>query len=236
MKRYIKANTALSQGAYLLSRQGDIIPVNIHVPSTTYRDRGRNHLCPTDAEFLCEQGKISFEEALIICKVCLVEFLSTELNYDNNDEITIMDMSKFNSYAELRYAPTLRKYLMNYSDKIGNVYTEGEEDIFESLNAKWYPWLQNNFVKVSVFNNVVEFRISSNDNFDWNRVIIDDCILKYDPSTRSSTKYTIVRESNKGYKAYFINATIDEILENDDVVLASKTLQRKVVAGELKYL
>lgn len=236
MKRYVTANTTLSQGAYLLSRQGEIIPVNIHVPSTTYRDRGRIHLCPTDAEFLYRRGKISLEEALIICKICLVEFLTVDENLSDNDTISIMDMSKFNSYAELRYAPTLRKYLMNYSDKIGNVYTEGEEDIFESLNATWYPWLQNNFVKVSVFNNVVEFRISSNDNFDWNNIIIDDCILRFDPSIRSSTKYTIVRESNKGYKAYFINATIDDILENDNVVLASKLLQRKVVAGELKYI
>ena len=235
MKRYIKANTTLSQGAYLLSRQGDLIPVNLHVPSTTYRDRGLSHLSPTDAEFLCEQGKITFLEAIIICKVCLVEFLTTVLDYGSDDEISVMDMSKFNSYAELRYAPTLRKYLINYTAVVGDVYTEDEEDIFEHLNARWYPWLQNNFVKVSIFGDVVEFRISSNDDFDWNRVIIDDCILKYDPSTRSTTKYSILRESVKGYKAYFINATIDDILEEDDIVLSSTLLQRKVVAGKVKY-
>lgn len=235
MKRYIRSNTTLSQGAYLLTRDGDIIETEMHVPSTTFVGRGIEHLVPTDAQFLLNQGKISDEDAKAILDFCLVEYLRDEKHQDEEYTVSVMDVAAFNSYAEMRYASELRRYLMTYANKFRNKLSSREHQLFVENNRKWYPWLQNNFVKVSVFKNTVEFRISSEDMFDWNGVIIDNGILEHDFGD-SSTLYTVVRESSKGYKAYFLNATLDDILEQDDIVLSSTLLDRRVVKGELVYV
>ena len=97
------------------------------------------------------------------------------------------------------------------------------------------PYLKDNFCKISVFGNAVEFRISS-DDYDWNDVIIDDVILKYDRGNPYTTRYTIMKESDKGYQEYFSNATLEDILQNDKAVLSSQMLDRKVINKRLKYV
>ena len=92
----------------------------------------------------------------------------------------------------------------------------------------------NEFVKVSEFGKTIEFRISSNDDFDWNKVIIDDVLLK-NSKVYDTFNINIVRESDKGYKAYFLNASLADILNNDNIVLSSTYLNRKIVNGELEY-
>ena len=87
----------------------------------------------------------------------------------------------------------------------------------------------------SVFGNAVEFRISR-DDYDWNKVIIDDVILKYDSGKPYTTRYTIMKESDNGYQEYFSNATLEDILENDGAVLSSELLDRKVINKRLKYV
>lgn len=240
MKRYINSTTKnltnnLTQGAYLLTRTGEIFETVLHVPSTTYISRGIEHLCPTDAEFLLNNGKISEDEAELVLKYCLVEYLTTEFRKDTTYIMSIFDVTSFTSYADLRYAPILRKKVLMYPGKFKNFVTETEANAFARLNRKWYNWLKNNFVKMSVFRNVIEFRICSEDNYDWNEVIINYGILGISNSNNPATRYTIVRESSKGYKAYFINATLDEVLENDNVILSSILMRRYVVGGNLTY-
>lgn len=236
MKRYIRSNTRLSQGAYLLGRDGRMVETQMHVPSTTFVGRGILHLVPTDAQFLLDHNKISEDDARVILDYCLVEYLTDEKHHDSNYRASVMDITSFNSYAEMRYAPTLRSILLSYSNKFMNMLSLEDQQRFADIDNEWYSWLQNNFVKVSVFRNTVEFRISSEGGFDWNSVIIDHGILANDSSTRSTTRYTIVRESSKGYKAYFLNATVDDILENDDAVLASTVFDRRIANGELIYV
>ena len=227
MKRYIKANTSLNTGSYLLAQNGDMISVQMHVPSTTYQSRGIEHLCPTDAEFLMSQDLLSEEEALVVYYYCLYEYLGRQ-------EATLVDKMKFNSYAELKYAPTLSKLIM--SSASCPVSLEELDECFLDIDDEFYQYCKDNFVKVSVMNNSVEFRISSDTGFNWNKVIIDKCILRYDTTTNSTTRYTIVRESSKGYKAYFIGATLKEILENDSVVLSSTMYSRKMIDGRIHYV
>ena len=235
MKRYIAATTNLTQGAYLLSRTGSIEPTVLHVPSTTYVYRGLLHLCTTDAEFLLDNGKISLEEAETILKYCLVEYLTDELGKDSSYRMSIMDTTKFTNYADLKYAPKLRAMFMKLLG-FQNELTDEEQREFEALDDTWYEWLQNQFVKVSVIGNTVEFRISSNDGFDWNEVIIDYAILNTNLGQNPRVRYNILRESEKGYRHYFVNATLDEILENDSAILSSTYLDRKVIAGAIRYV
>lgn len=235
MKKYIDNKITLKQGAYLLTRDGEFIETILHVPSTTYIGRGIEHLCPTDAEFLLNNDRISDSAAEVILKYCLVEYLTNELHRDSDYVLSVFDITSFTSYADLRYAPTLRRMVMSYPGKFQNYLSVEDQRKFDRLNTTWYTWLKNNFVKVSVFRDVIEFRINSEDGFDWNAVIIDDGILGISNSANPKTRYTIVRESSKGYKAYFINATLDEVLENDNAVLSSTYLRRYVVAGELCY-
>lgn len=237
MKKYIKSNVSVKQGSYVLDRRGNLFDIQMHVPSTTYLSRGIVHLCPTDADFLFSQGELSEDEAMAICLYCYAEFLEDELGLTENEVIPLTAPSQFNSYAELRYAPDVRILFFKFNGtKLSDVYSQlSNLPDFNQLNEKWYKFLQNQFVKVSIFNNQVEFRISSEDGYDWNKVIIDKFILRYD-STRSSTRYSILRESSKGYKAYFMNATVDDILENDKVVLATELLDRRVVNGRIRYV
>ena len=235
MKRYITSASETEYGTWLLDRDGNMEPTILHVPSTTYVGRGLMHLAPTDAEFLFRHDKISASDAELIIKECLVEFLTTQCNMDDTDIVSTVDMANFNNYAELRYCPTFRNKFMIYSGTVGSIITDEDDIRFGELQRKWYPWLQNNFVKVSKVGRTVEFRISSIDKFDWNKVIIDDAILgttfKDDPSLR----YTIVRETREGYKAYFVDVPLNDILEQDDTVLASEYLERKIVLGQIKY-
>lgn len=224
--------TATQYGTWLLSRRGDLIPVTLHVPSTTWVSRGLEYLAPTDGEFLYTQGKIT-EEGLT--SIVLTNFLYY-LNDNDITEYSITDVTAFSSYAELKYAPTARQIMMRLiggtAASVKNMLLELTS--FSALNQKWYPFLQNNYVKVSKFNNSLEFRISS-DGFDWNEAIIDDVLLneKYD---FSKCRITIVKETAAGYKPFFQNATLNDILANDTAVMASEELlERKVIDGKLTY-
>ena len=236
MYRVIKASKVSTEyGTWLLNRNGELEPTQMHVPSTTYLSRGLNHLAPTDAEFLYKHGKISLEDAELITKVCLVEFLTVEKDLNDDDRVGMTDMTMFNDYAELRYCPSFRNKFMMLITTVGNIITEEDDVRFAELNSKWYPWLQNNFVKVSKFGDVVEFRINSEDGYDWNKVIIDDGILKSGFADDPDIHYNILRESSKGYKAYFTDASLSDILDNDKVVLSSTLLRRKIVNGKVQY-
>lgn len=235
MKRYISATTNLAQGAYLLSRTGRIEPTILHVPSTTYLSRGIKHLCPTDAEFLLNHGKISEEDAETILKYCVVEYMTNELGKDSDYLLSLFDVTKFTNYADLKYAPKLRAMFMKLLG-LKNELSAEEKREFEALDDAWYEWLQNQFVKVSIIGNTAEFRISSNDGYDWNPLIIDQTILETNLVNNPKMRYNIVRESRKGYKAYFLNASLDELLENDTIILASTYLERKVIAGAIRYV
>lgn len=223
MKIYINSSIQLNTGAYLLDRDGELIPVDYHVPSSTYYDRGIKHLCCTDAQFLYDEGMIDEDDADIIAKYCLKEFLQ---DIKNLSSFSMMDVIEFDKYGELKYAPLVRGSIMKLRGDVDNILTPSELSKFNTLNNKWYKFLCNNYVKVSVLNKYIEFRISSQDNFNWNTVIIDDCIMNLD--NNSKYLYTILRESNKGFKSYFVNATLNEILETDKIVLSSKYTNTRV--------
>lgn len=237
MKKYIKSSINLDSGSYLLDRDGNLIPVTLHVPSTTYRDRGINHLSVTDAEFLWRAvNKITEDEARSIALFCFLEFLRNEEHRSSGYVVSLLDISKFNNFAELRYAPQLRKYILLLEGSLDDLSLQLDSlPDFDDINDRWFKWLSNNYTKVSILGNYVEFRIGSDDNYNWNKIIIDDFILKYDKGDSFKTLYTILRESSKGYKAYFQTATIDEILENDGAVLSSKNIRRKVINSRIVY-
>ena len=238
MKKYIRSNISVEQGSYVLDKRGNLQEVQMHIPSTTYMSRGIEHLAPTDAQFLFANGLINELEAKAICLYCYEEFLEDELDISNIEKsIPLTAPAQFSSYAELRYAPDVRIlffkiHVVNLRDIIDQLE---ELPDFEQLNSKWYPYLKNEYVKISIFNNQCEIRISSENGYNWNKDIIDDFILKYDGSTRSQTRYTILRESSNGYKAYFMNATVDAILQNDKVVLSSEYIERKIINGVIRY-
>ena len=224
---YIQANTSLNSGSYLLDREGRLFPVKIHAPSTTFMSRGIEHLCPTDAEFLYNQDLLSEEEVMVIYYYCLLEYLG------KLDNISIAERVKFDAYAEMNHAPAVRQILRSYLTCPYSI--EELTELFEDIDQEFYIYCKNEFVKVSVLNNYVEFRITSEDGFDWNKVIIDDCILKYNKGSRDETKYSILRESSQGYRAYFYGATLDEILEDDNMILSSELLSRKQNICSIEY-
>lgn len=219
-------------GTWLLSRRGDLIPVTLHVPSTTWTSRGLEYLAPTDGEFLYTQGKISEEELTSIVVTNFLHYLD-----DNKiTEYSITDVTSFHSYAELKYAPTARQIMMRFiggtTASLKNMLLDYTS--FSALNQKWYSFLQNNYVKVSKFNNTLEFRISS-DGYDWNENIIDDVLLNEDYDF-SRCRINIVKETAAGYKPYFQNATLDDILSYDDTVMSStKLCKRCVINGKIIY-
>lgn len=230
--RAVAAPINTQYGTWLLSRRGDLIPVTLHVPSTTWISRGLEYLAPTDGEFLYTQGKISEEELTSIVVTNFLHYLD-----DNKiTEYSITDVTSFNSYAELKYASTARQIMMRFiggtTASLKNMLLDYTS--FSALNQKWYSFLQNNYVKVSKFNNTLEFRISS-DGYDWNENIIDDVLLNenYD---FSKCRINIVKETAAGYKPYFQNATLDDILSYDDTVMSStKLCKRCVINGKIIY-
>lgn len=228
----VAAPTNAQYGTWLLSRRGDLLPVTLHVPSTTWTSRGLEYLAPTDGEFLYTQGKISEEE---LTSIVLTNFLYY-LNDNDITEYSITDVTAFSSYAELKYAPTARQIIMRLiggtAASMKNMLLELTS--FSALNQKWYPFLQNNYVKVSKFNSSLEFRISS-DGYDWNENIIDDVLLNEDYDF-SKCRINIVKETAAGYKPYFQNATLDDILSYDDTVMSStKLCKRCVINGKIIY-
>lgn len=238
MKKYIRSSTGLPSGSYLLKKDGELISVELHAPSTTFIDRGILHLVPTDAEFLYSEGLITQDDVRCVLDFCFAEYLINIQNKDTSYVPSMMDVVSFTSYAELKYARTSYTMLMKYVNRFRIDVSEEATSKFYKLSNRWYRYLTDNFVKVAVMNNSVEFRICSEDSFDWNSVIIDDCILEYDLSSNSSTRYSILRESSKGYKAYFLNATLKEILESDSTILSSSNytyLDRRIVDEHFIY-
>lgn len=237
MKRYIAARTSLNQGSYVVDRNGKIYDIGMHVPSTTYLGRGIYHLALTDADFLLNQSLISEEEATAIILYCYVEFIEDECDFDDMDKvIPLSKLTEFSDYAETKWARKARTIFFKQNLRtLREIYDHLDSlpDFYE-LNKKWYKYLKENYCKISVFGNAVEFRISS-DNFDWNKVIVDDVILKYDSGKPYTTRYTIMKESENGYQEYFSNATLEDILQNDKAILSSEILERKVINKELQY-
>lgn len=223
MKKYIRSY--VYSNSYLLDRKGHIRVISLHVPSTTYVNRGITRLCPTDAEFLLNNGKITEDEAKTIALYDFTEFLGDKSDYSP------IDLSTYLNFAELKYAPSVRSIFLK---SLNDPDVSADSSKYDKLNEQWYNYLCNEFVKVSEFGKTIEFRISSNDDFDWNKVIIDDVLLK-NSKVYDSFNINIVRESDKGYKAYFLNASLSDILNSDNIVLSSTCLNRKIVNGELEY-
>lgn len=232
MKRYIFAGTEYLSGSYLVSKNGEVFPTTLHVPSTTYLDRGLHHLAPTDAGFLCDIGKINEDDVFNVITFCFVEYLTDVKHRGDVFKPSMIDLTEFSNWAELKYSSTAQKIFNSRFKDLNGSLSETAERSFWKLDERWYTWLRNNFVKLSSINKIVEFRIQSTDKFDWNSVIIDDVILSHD--WRPGTRFNILREDADGYRAYFFNATLDDILEDDDVILASLYMmkeQHRVVAS-----
>ena len=225
MKRYISASTEYLSGSYLIDRDGDMYSTKLHAPSTTYLDRGLYHLAPTDAGFLYDIGEISEADAFTILAFCLVEYLHNIKHLEPSFKPSMLDLTEFASWAELKHSPSIQNIFNSRFKDLNGSLSESEASRFWKLDEHWYQWLRNNFVKLSIMGKIVEFRIQSTDRFDWNSVIIDDVILSYD--WKPNTKFNILREDASGYKAYFFNATLDDILENDNVILASLNMMKE---------
>lgn len=238
MKRYIRAKTTMKNGSFVVDRNGKIYDIGMHVPSTTYLGRGLLHLATTDAEFLLNQGLINKDEALSIMLYCYEEFLEDEMDVTDTDQILPLSTeSTFSNYAEMKWAPEARGIFFDNHCKTLNEIEDARSELpdFDALNRKWYDYLKDNYVKVSRFGNIVEFRISSDDGYDWNKVIIDKVILKFDSGKPYTTRYNIIKETENGYKSYFYNATLEDILTEDKTVLSSELLDRTVVGGQVQY-
>lgn len=219
----------IDHGSYLISRDGELFKVDLHAPSTTYVDRGIERLSCTDAQFLLDIGKFTESDAECVLNYCIYSYFdSADMN------LSMYDAMKFAKYEELRYAPDLNAMLLSYVGTTKNFSSPKSQAEYERLNSRWYLWLKNNFVKVSIWKNSVEFRISSEDGFNWTDVIIDDFILNYEEV--ANMKFTIVRESSKGYQAYLIDATLDEVLESDNVIMSSEFLHRDTSRNDVVYL
>ncbi len=227
MKKYIKASTEYLSGSYLLDRDGNLQKTMLHVPSTTFINRGLMFLSPTDAGLLYRLNKISEYDVDVILTYNLEYFLE----HEKHSDAAIFYSMEFSDWAELKYVPQIRTMFTAFA--YGNVKPKDTDKQFNKLNDKWYTWLQNNFVKVSVLGNTAEFRITSEDGYNWNDIIIDDVILSYD--WKPGTKFNVLKEDEEGYKAYFLNATMDDILENDDIILSNTLLNRQITSGELRY-
>jgi hypothetical protein len=220
-------------GSYLLDREGKLTPVYLHVPSTKWVGLGKEFLAPIDAEFLHKTQRISEDEAVSIVVYNALDFLKDS----DSSEMGMTEMTKFKYLAEVgRFAPKARDWMMTYTaGKTVEQLKEMADSLpsFEAINSKWYIYLVQQFVKVAVYGNTIDFRISS-DGFNWNKVIIDKVILNPTYGLRDK-RFTISRESMNGYKTYFENATLDEILRYDKAILSS-VKERRVVNNEVKYV
>lgn len=231
MKLTITAGTQLGTGSYMCDRDGKMTSVRLHAPSTTYTSRGILHLSPVDAEFLLANNFISPDEAFAILMYCFVEYVEDELD---SDSYSVMDTTKFRTWAELGYLPEMSKLMskLGIGGDLDDLYSRmSSMPDFDELNRRWYAVLRDEYVKVYVVGNKVEFRINSEDGFDWNSVIIDDVLCSSKYNFRGA-RISIMRESSKGYQAYFLNASLSEILEADKIVLSSIYLRRKEVIGK----
>lgn len=231
----VLASSVKSTGTWLLTNQGELIDIDLHVPSTTYESRGLYHLSCTDAQFLYGRGLISIEELKSIAIYCYIEYLR-RVGISESDMIGIMDKVKFQKFAELSYAPHVNKFIMSIEERWFDnlVDMASSYPSFGEINSKWYDYICNTYCKVSRFNNDIEFRITSRNGFDWNKVIIDDFILKNESSFKNC-KFTILKEIGSKIKYYFMRVTLDQLLEEDKVVLSSKTVRRKVTGSSVVY-
>jgi len=223
MMNTTESQLTLAPGSYLLSRQGKVTSVRMHVPSTTYQDRGIFHLSCVDAQFLYDTGRIDEKDASIIAKYCFHEFLRDELHKGKDYTPGVIDFSQFHKYGELSYAPRISQ-ILNKTYYTDPSFSESDIARFDYLDTLWYDFLSQMYVKISVFEHSVEFRICSNDNFDWNSAIIDDVLLTYE--FPYNTKFTILKSYGTTFLAYFMNASLSEILETDHVVLSTTQLTR----------
>lgn len=227
----------IKSGSYVLDKlTGEIIPVTLHVPDTDYVSRGLKYLSVVDANFLYEQAYIDDDEAKLIVAYCYLEYIE--------NECAVKDTSIINTTKFINYSHANRTSLVSYIRYFQNLgYEELKECVRNSsnmskineLNSKWYRFLFQNFCKISVFGSNIEIRIQS-DSVNWTDTIIDDFLLQI-PGIESY-RITISRENTSGYKMYFENASINDILENDSVIMSSEDLpvrKRHIKDGEIFY-
>lgn len=235
MKKYIRsakdASVVIRNGSYLLDRDGVLLKVDLHVPSTTFMEQGINYLVPTDAEFLLNQGYITPKEALSIAFHGFYEYL------DEADTYSMLKAFEYVQYAEMKYATKVKSLFLKYLptdgsvDEIEQFFTETCP--FSEITDKWYKYLCNQYVKVYRYGSFVEFRISSTDGFDWNKVIIDKCILAH--TEIRGCRFEVAKQSGSNVKFYFRDATISDILESDKTVLSSTEFRRVVSEDRVSY-
>jgi len=225
MKRYTSSTTKYLNGSYLVDRGGNLYDVTMHVPSTTFLDRGLHLLAPIDAGFLFDIREFDEDEVLVVLQYWLAKYLKTELHETNVFKPSMLDLTSFMSWAELKYSSSAHSIFTSHMKEFYGRLSDDDRVDFYRLNDEYYTWLKDNFVKLSVTGRIVEFRIQSEDNFDWNEVIIDDVILSYD--WKPNSRFNILREDSDGYKAFFFNATLDNILEDDDTILATVDIMKK---------
>lgn len=233
MKRIILSSEDLTYGTWLLDRNNELMPVSLHVPSTTWISRGLDYLAPTDGEFLLKHEYIDAAELKSIVYQNFVEYLQT----NNIVEYSISDVVAFTKYAELRYAPVARQIAMSIEPGNVDSLIQKIADLpdFSQLNKRWYKFLQNNFAKVSKFGGVVEVRIAS-DKFNWNDTIID-MILDNSDKQFDRCRINVLKETSAGYKVYYQNAPISDLLINDAVIASTstRTVQRKIINNQPVY-
>lgn len=221
----------LKPGTFLLDRNGNLTKTTLHVPSTKYMMLNIKHLSSTDGDYLYTHHFIDFDELVSIVLYCYIEYLET---YEGTG--SIIDQTKFIQYGELKYAPNAREALQEIGLADIKTLYDMKEDYpdFNSIDNKFYNYLCNNFVKVSVYGKSLEFRISSNDSFDWNKVIIDECLLKNYVYVKTLS-ISILKDFNGSCKSYFMNASIEDIIESDKIVLSSTKFNRQVKNGKIIY-
>lgn len=227
----------IKSGAYVLDKlTGEIIPVTLHVPDTDYVSRGLKYLSVVDADFLYEQAYINDDEAKLIVAYCYLEYIENECAVKDT---SIINTTKFINYSHANrtsMVPHIRYFQnLGYEELKDYVRNPAHESKINELNSKWYRFLFQNFCKISVFGSNIEIRIQS-DAVNWTDTIIDDFLLQI-PGIESY-RITISRENTSGYKMYFENASINDILENDNVIMSSEDLpvrQRYTKDGKVFY-
>lgn len=214
-------------GSYVVSQYGELTKVDMHVPSTTYMNRGIYRLSPSDIEFLLDEQLITDNESY---SMLLEDFLL--YIEESGGSFSILTSAQYRQFAELKYAPKLREFFNKVSagfrevSDIENTLSSYPK-VSESDKIKWYKYLCNEFIKLYIYKDIVEFRICGDSGFDWNDIIIDDILLNddYDFQVNSAYRFTIIHEDSKRYKPYFMSATLSQILENDSTVMSSEDIE-----------